>query len=232
MRLSLLCVCVNYADFLAYTLPINKNHFESIVIITDTKDKDTHRVCDMMQVPYIKTDRFYEKGATFKKGAAINEGLKYLKDTSGWYLHMDADILLTPDFKSKLTGMTLNPKGLYGADRWMINTFEEARSTLSASIEGTPLPEHTFQVNRHIQAPNIGYTPIGYFQLWNPIGSGINIYPEKKGDASSDDVHFAYKWSRDNRHLLDLKVYHLDSSSNNQGVNWSGRTTKRFTWDS
>ena len=255
VNINAVCVCVNYSDFLAYTLPINKHHFNSIVIVTDTKDVETKRICEMLNVHCVHTDVFYEGGAKFRKGAGINKGLDLLDTLVGfrqhgggalnpnnaqeeynvtdeWYVHLDADILLPPDFKEQLIEAKLQPSHLYGCDRWMANSFESAQETLSALLEGAPLPPHSFERGARIEPPQVGYTPLGYFQLWNPLASNIGIYLERKENASSDDVHFAYSFPRERRHRINnLSVYHLDSTSNVAGVNWNGRVTKRFMWD-
>ena len=256
MNINGICVCVNYSDFLAYTLYLNVRHFSTFVVVTDTKDVETKRICEMLNVTCVVTDVFYEGGARFRKGAGINVGLSILDNivefkahgsgalhsnaieyaqeerSDDWYVHLDSDIILPPDFKGIVAEASLQPDYLYGCDRWMLNSFEEAQPTLSALLEGTALPEHSFERGRRVEPPHVGYTPIGFLQLWNPFMSGIHRYPEKKGDASSDDVHFAYNWVREKRHRIEgLGVYHLDSVTSTMGVNWQGRTTKRFTWE-
>lgn len=255
MNLNCICVCVNYSDFLAYTLPINKHHFNSIVIVTDTKDVETKRICEMLNVHCVRTDVFYEGGAKFRKGAGINKGLDLLDTLVGfrqhgggalnpnnaqeeynvtdeWYVHLDADILLPPDFKEQLIEAKLQSSHMYGCDRWMVNSFNEAQPLISALLEDAPLPQHTFERGHRIELGNVGYVPIGFFQLWDPLMSSVHRYSEKKDDASSDDVKFAYNWPRERRHRIPgLSVYHLDSGKSMMGVNWKGRTTKRFGWD-
>jgi len=242
VNINAVCVCVNYSDFLAYTLPLNKRHFKEIVVVTDTQDTKTKSICESMNVTCVITDVFYRDGGKFRKGAGINQGLKVLNNLVGlhdvedrldeWYLHIDADIILPPDFGQQIKSADIQPSHLYGCDRWMANSFESAQETLSALLEGAPLPPHSFERGARIEPPQVGYTPLGYFQLWNPLASNIGIYLERKENASSDDVHFAYSFPRERRHRINnLSVYHLDSTSNVAGVNWNGRATKRFMWD-
>ena len=73
------CVCVNYADFLAQTLGFNRTHFDNLVIVTTPDDYDTINLCEYWNVKCVKTDAFYSNGDAFNKGLGINEGLKNSK---------------------------------------------------------------------------------------------------------------------------------------------------------
>jgi hypothetical protein len=77
-----------------------------------------------------------------------------------------------------------------------------------------------------------GYEPIGFFQMWNPNGSGITEYPNQHGAADRTDVLFAKKWKRQNRILIpEIIGIHLDSENstiNEMGKNWNGRKTAYF----
>ena len=90
-----LTVSVNYADLLDITLRQNVQHFEEVVVVTDSKDKATKDVCE--SVPKVKvysTDVFYAKGATFNKGAAVEEAFDFM-GRHGWICILDADIYIT-----------------------------------------------------------------------------------------------------------------------------------------
>jgi hypothetical protein len=72
--------------------------------------------------------------------------------------------------------------------------------------------------------------PIGFFQLWNPKGSGVCHYPERHTTAARSDMLFAMQWPRDKRHLLpEIIAIHLESESVEMGANWQGRKTKPFS---
>jgi hypothetical protein len=70
--------CVNYSDYLRITLPINKQIFDNLVVVTHHKDLDTQNLCKEFGVEYVLTDSFYKNDATFNKGAAINVGISAL----------------------------------------------------------------------------------------------------------------------------------------------------------
>ena len=75
-----------------------------------------------------------------------------------------------------------------------------------------------------------GYVPIGFFQLWNPICSGINHYPQEHGDAGRSDMLFAMQWPRNKRGFIpEIITIHLESEKLvSMGKNWKGRQTRPF----
>ena len=75
-----------------------------------------------------------------------------------------------------------------------------------------------------------GYLPIGFFQMWNPKGSGVRTYPINHGEAARADCQFALAWPRSRRELLpEIVAIHLESQSTTQGLNWRGRRAREFS---
>jgi hypothetical protein len=75
-----------------------------------------------------------------------------------------------------------------------------------------------------------GYIPIGFFQMWNPLVSGIRLYPEQHTSAGRGDMVFAKQWPRSKRGFIPEVVgYHLESVDAAMSANWNGRTTAPFT---
>jgi hypothetical protein len=136
MNLEAIIVSVNYSDFLSVTLEKNHKHFGNIIIVTDTKDDKTEKVSNKYNnITLIKTDIFYQNGAKFNKGAAINVGLinsKY-KD---WVLLLDADIVLPENFREKLE---LDKECSYGARRYDVQTREQWNKIQNNNFDGTTL---------------------------------------------------------------------------------------------
>lgn len=240
MYLEGLIICVNYSDFLAHTLPHNKQHFDNLVVVTDTKDENTKWLCEYYNVMCIQTDIFYKDGNKFNKGAAINYAMQKLS-RKGWVLHLDSDIYLPPLTRSILNNLKLDETKIYGADRLMCPNYEQwidfidnpkkiqegwIYVHLDAFPSGVRLAEY------HNES---GWEPLGYFQLWNPNGSGVHNYPTKHGFADRTDVLQAKKWPREKRELLpEIITIHLDSEGLNteqMGKNWNGRKTKLFSRD-
>ena len=109
-------VCVDYSDYLNYFIKYNLNHFDRLVVVTTKKDKKTIKLCKENNLQYILTNRFYENGASFNKGKALNDGFKCL-DKKDWMLIIDSDIILPKDFRKKIEKMRLDEKILYGVFR-------------------------------------------------------------------------------------------------------------------
>ena len=234
MKIEAVTVCVNYSDFLAHTLPHTKQHFDRIVIVTDTKDEATRRVCEFYNVMCVQTDVFYENGNKINKGRGINEGLKHL-DMDGWVVHLDADIYLPPLTRSILEKIELDKETIYGIDRMMCPSYEAWMKFMD-----NPKPLHEGWIYVHTGAFPIGvriaeykgngYEPIGFFQLWNPKASGVLEYPNEHGEVDRSDVMFAKKFRRSKRQLLpEIISIHIDSEElPAMGKNWAGRKTKKF----
>lgn len=233
MKIYAVTVCVNYSDFLAHTLPHNKQLFDRYVVVTDRKDWKTKKLCDHYNVHCVQTDVFYDDDHTLNKGKGINEGLKHMpKD--GWYLHLDADIWLPPLTREILHRAELDPATLYGIDRMMCPNHDEwikYKTAPEPINEGWVFVHPTaFPVGVRIaQYKGEGYLPIGFFQLWNPASSGIWTYPEMHGAVDRSDVVFAKRWKRSKRGFIpEVLGIHLDSEDTKMGTNWSGRKSAEF----
>jgi len=81
MKIEAVITCVDYADFLAETLPHNRTLFDKLVVVTAPEDKATQRICEYWHVACLPTDSFRSRWGEFNKGAAINEGLAQLDKT-------------------------------------------------------------------------------------------------------------------------------------------------------
>jgi hypothetical protein len=235
MKIEAVTVCVNYADFLAHTLPHARSQFEKLVVVTDTKDQETKKLCEFYNVECVQTDVFYEDGDTFNKGKGINKGLERLK-LDGWVLHMDSDIYLPPQTREILGNVSLQEDKIYGADRLMCPNYEEWSAFVRkpSPIQDSWVFIHTDRFPLGVRVAEYkttagGYEPIGYFQLWNPQGSGVYQYPTQHGFADRTDVLHCKKWPRNKRELLpEIVVIHLESEKG-FGLNWKGRETKEFS---
>lgn len=234
IKLEGVIVCVNYSDFLAHTLPSTKDQFDKLVVVTDTKDKETKDLCSSYGVECVQTDCFYGGKDPFNKGKGINEGLNKLS-MDGWVLQLDSDIYFPPETRSILDVRPLDKEKIYGADRLMCPNYESWAKFLEKSppiyksrvfVNLTAFPVGTRLSEFH--NPRGGYEPIGFFQLWNPRGSGIADYPQCHGAADKTDVLHCKRWPRDKRELLaDVVVIHL-ASGRGWGLNWNGRKSPKF----
>lgn len=227
-------VCVNYADFLAHTLPYNKSQFDRMVVVTAPGDEHTINLCHYYNVECIETDVFYRGGDVFNKGAGINEGLGKLS-MKGWVVHMDADMYLPPQTRGIIDRLQLDPEKIYGCDRLMCPSYEAWAEFVCEPkqiqegwvfIHPTAFPVGV-RIAQYMSYAG-GYEPLGYFQLWNPRTSGIESYPTEHGAADRTDVLFCKQWPRARRELLpEIVLIHLESTSE-MGANWWGRKSPRF----
>lgn len=241
MKLSAVIICVDYSDFLAHTLPLNRSQFDSIVVVTSTADVYTQQLCTHYRVRCVQTDVFFKNNVGprgFNKGAGINEGLAVI-DQSDWLVHMDADIVLPFRTRDILESLPLDPRCIYGVDRMMCKSHEDwMRFIVNPELQHTddiyvtanafPLGSRIARLRGH--PPNdLGYVPIGFFQLWHPGQSGIHVYPDQHTNAGRSDMLFACQWGRPRRHLIpEIVAIHLESGENEQGANWNGRKSSCF----
>lgn len=235
MKIECVIVCVNYSDFLAHTLPHNKQYFDKLVVVTDTKDHKTKRLCDFYNVYCVQTDVFYSGGDKFNKAKGINAGLACL-DKDGWVVHLDADIYLPSLTRDILINAKLTSDCVYGIDRMMcpdyrswIDFLENPRLTHTAWVYVYPT---LFELGIRVALyKSDGYIPIGFFQMWNPRCSGIYSYPQEHDGAARTDMQFAKLFPRERRGFIpELVCIHLESEKQDcMGKNWNGRETKPFS---
>lgn len=235
IKIECVIVCVNYSDFLAHTLPHNKQYFNKTVVVTDTKDEKTKTLCDFYNVQCIQTDVFYTNGDKFNKAKGINAGLSVL-DKDSWVVHLDADIYLPSLTRTLLENAKLRGDTVYGIDRMMcpnyrqwINFLENPRLTHTAWVYVYPT---IFELGVRVALyKSDGYIPIGFFQMWNPLGSGIYSYPQIHDGAARTDMQFAKLFPREKRGFIpELIAIHLESEKQDgMGANWNGRKTRQFT---
>ena len=100
MRPIAITVCVNYSDFLCWSIPISRKNFKDWIIVTDTKDIKTQKLANNYGLKLIVTDEFYKNNDNFNKWNGINIALDYLKTYNKfkdeWILFLDSDIIIPP----------------------------------------------------------------------------------------------------------------------------------------
>lgn len=228
-------VCVNYADFLAETLPWNMQQFDKLVVVTSYEDKETQELCRRLSVECRPTDVMHFDGDRFNKGRAIDFGIGFLSGRE-WVAHIDADTWLPPMTHHHLMSARLDEECIYGVDRVLCPNWESWRKFIG-SMGGAPIHQHDylcrvkvppFPMGDRISIHDYsGYIPIGYFQLWH--GRTNRRYPLHHGTAERSDVLHPIQWPSKNRILLgEIIAVHLESETSKLGANWDGRKTRRF----
>jgi hypothetical protein len=141
--------------------------------------------------------------------------------------------VLPPRTRELLTKVRLEPTFIYGIDRMMCPSYDAWVKYMQ-----TPTQQHTaetfiipepFPIGARVARLGLdGWLPIGFWQLWNPIGSGIHDYPQSHGTAGRTDMLQAMRWPREQRALLpEIIGVHLEGPIAKGQTNWRGR---RMSW--
>lgn len=122
-KFEAIIVCFDYLDFLSTTLPLNLEILDHVVVITKENDPIIE-YCNSLKsdkISIVVTDAFHHNGAKFNKGLVINIGFQALIYKE-WVMTLDADIVLSPDFKDKFCQSFNNIEYIYGSRRYNIDT--------------------------------------------------------------------------------------------------------------
>lgn len=242
MKVEAVTVCVNYSSELEEVADANRRLLDRWIVVTTPQDKQTLNVCAKYSIETIVSTEV-ERGGDFAKARLINKGLRMLKGDS-WLLHLDADMALPLDFHQCLDDAYLIPGNIYGSFRLCCPgpvCWDSIRAQGLYSRERNWLVEFR---KRHPSCyvggipcgPGVGYTPIGFFQLWHGSETLVHkhnrkMYPITHGNAARTDTQFAMLWDRANRILIpELMCFHLEHAEAKEfmGYNWRGRKTPPF----
>ena len=214
VKVEAFTICVNYSDYLEYTLPWNYQLADRFVVITSSADIDTRRLCDRLGVECLVTDVFYDHGASFNKGAAINEGFKTIQ-FNDWVLHIDSDVIVLGDWEKVKRSLPSKRKDhIYGIDH---------RLGLSGSHEDLLnwINKYSKRKEELEYIDNTGFGPLGYFQLFH--SSYFEKYPRSQwypwmfSGCNESDLFFNGQFK--GHEFLDLECIHFGEC----GKNWFGR---------
>lgn len=221
MYVEAVTVCINFADFLAETLPRNRGQFQRWVVVTSEEDNKTKQVCLNNNAEIVVTERHKENGADFNKGKAINDGLRYCR-RRGWLCHVDADIVLPDEFGQRLPRLVTSAAGhchavhcIYGIHRLMCESYRLWQQYLWEENLGLFSQECERRSGVHL--------PVGFFQLWSGLLN--RWYPEHIPTATTSDLEFSKQWHPHQRRHLDERCIHLSSVPHERWLNWRGRTS-------
>jgi len=200
--------CVDFDDLLVASLKANAKHFDQVIVITAPHDKPTIRVASTaMNTVSFATDAFYQGGASFNKGLAIEKALN-LFGRSGWIVCMDVDIVL-PD-PLPIDTSKLDTESLYGARRRMCYD--------PAEYKGPDWSK--FHVKFDGEIP-------GCFQLFHGSAAALKDKPwygTSWRHAGGYDSDFEAKFRPHNTQWLPFDILHLGEDGNN----WYGRVSERL----
>lgn len=225
--MKLLTVSVNYADYLAVTLPRNlrRGGFERAVVVTSTSDYETMWVASAQGtgVDFVATDVFRCGGASFAKGAMIEAGLDLL-GRDGWICLMDADTVLPPEeglWDGARRGYLYSPyrrcadgEGKYS--REACEFFADRPSTWRRLSYGWEHPESP----RQQEAVNHEFA--GYCQVFHGGDRVLKKrpwYDPEMPTCQGSDTAFYQRWPESRRARPTWEVLHFGPL----GKHWAGR---------
>jgi len=226
MKIEAITVCMNYADFLAHSMPLNKPHFDNWIVVTEPGDRHTQDVCRYYGVNFLTTYSAELHKNEFHKGVCVTEGIEKL-EKSDWLILIDADTILQPNFRQVIEELNINDEldktCLYTIDRVRFESFDEW-------MEFHTRP--TFNLGNRPRdgrfcLPN--FVPTGFFQMWNVKETGILQYIHQWVKCGGEDIRFSYLWPRNKRIFIpETTCYHISSGPE---CNWTGRKSKPFKID-
>jgi hypothetical protein len=204
-------VSVGYGECLAKILPYTARHLSKIIVVTTPTDEKTKAVCAQYpQIQVLETELFYEFGAKFNKGLAL-ELATWMLPKDQWCLIFDSDMCLPADM---FILERLNKNYIYGAKRALV--FDEEQLAKATK-------ERNFNTEG-LEVVDLG--TIGAFQLFNTSADVLNVRPWygiTYNNASWCDNVFAWKWRPDRRAMLEVSALHLGDRHN-----WVGEVEGTF----
>ena len=241
-HLEAIVVCVGYDDYLDETLSRNCAQLDSITVVTDNKDPATVRVARKYGANVFISPRIHERGAPFAKGKAINDVIDYLRAEghNDWILHLDADVILPPNFRESLSRYVLNPGCLYYTRRWGLPTYAGITEFLER-IDVDPWPTLFAKYGNKMLARkearkgnDLEHLPFGYFQLFNLRAQALRgrerVYCEGSRTAENDDLAFGFETFPEEKTaslpIPEFDVVHLPHGCWQE--NWHGRRSVRL----
>lgn len=184
-KIELIVVCKNYSDFLQITLPLNKKHFDNIVIVTADDDIDTQNLCKKQNVNFIIYNDFFKNNAKFNFGGARSYGLQNLK-FKDWVIFLDSDIIMPNNFRELLDINKIDINKFYGSYRRFIPTYKDYNDFINGIKD-----KECFE--------SIDGTGCGFFQCINLNSDiaryhGINNLYKDSYSAEEVDINFLKLW--------------------------------------
>ncbi len=214
VKLTTITVCVDYSDIFKFALAHNRQILKNYHVVTTPQDKDTHALCQQYGLHVIATNSFYDDGAVFNRGKAINDGLEQSR-ASGWVLLLDADIFLPPQFLDILSTNQLDRRYLYSANRLCIDKdLYEAHRISPDYLKACSEWESNYS---------------GYFQMFHTSrffwSKSMRVYPEGSANAARSDMLFADFWPESQRrYFKEISVIHFGPRM----VNCNGRRSDYY----
>lgn len=193
-------VCVEYDDILELTLPYNRHHFDSVVVVTTPQDTATQAIATANNCIVHLSNDFYANGAHFNKWIPLEQGLDVL-GRDGWLVIMDADVA----WPKRATFNELDQSVMYSPRRYM-----NPHYSIPPESRWHSYPMHGV---RHIWA--------GYTQIFHASAAGPIPWHESHYNCGGPDTIFQHRWKVKKR--TPWNCLHLGPTE----TNWNGRIAPR-----
>lgn len=207
-KIEAVIVCKNYSDFLQITLPINKIHFDNIIVVTSKDDEATKTLCKNFNVNYLIYNDFNKNGAKFNFGGARSFGLQNLK-YNDWVIFLDGDIIMPENFRELFDINARDINKFYGSYRRFIPSYKDYKDL-------------TNNIKSKDDFESIEGSGCGFWQCVNLNSSLIKNYDKKSlyrdsYSAEQVDIDFMRLWCPligDDTNLVrtNIELLHLGSS--------------------
>lgn len=197
-------VCIDYADYLAQTLPNNRPLFSKYYIITERRDTETVRIASMYDCTLLYTNVTKTNGASFNKSGILyhTQRLLHKHHPTSWIVILDADIYLPLDIWKSIDISGLNKNGIYGISRKNYTTYSDYVSNSPSSVDTSE------------------NSAVGYFQMyWNKT----KYYESWSINCAKSDLNFMKLF----RYIIgykDIYCFHFGEKH----TNWNGRVCKAW----
>lgn len=180
MQVHALVVSVDYAPELSRSIDRWVAGLASLVVVTAPRDEATIALARQHGAQLHVTEAFFEDGALFNKGAAMQEA-RALLPQSDWHLFLDADVVPPPDWATRLEAADTKLGCLHGARRVL--------------EDGRPIDDRELA---------------GFFHLFHSADPRASHPLDRDWlHAGNYDSTFMQRWPRELQRILDLELVHL-----------------------
>jgi hypothetical protein len=209
MNIEAITVCVDYVDLLKFSIGKWLRELDRLVVVTSPRDEATIQFCRKCKSDKLichTTDLFYANGASFNKGAAMEEALSLL-DGDDWILFFDSDIqLVNPNLRSVIAEHA-QMGALHGAPRFQVHNVGGFRR--GEAPEMTSIPDLEIA---------------GYFQLFHASDPRVcdstgklrrPLLSTHWKHAGNYDSDFQHLWDEASKRRIPFPLLHLGEFNQN-----------------
>lgn len=186
MKVHAITTSVDYSAELAQSIDRWIAVLASLTVVTCARDHETQRLAESAGARLLVTEAFFEAGAHFNKGKALQQARELLPEED-WHLFVDADVVPPVDWLERVAATDPRRDVLHGARR----RYEDGRPIHDAELAG-------------------------FFQLFHssdpraaaPLASDFT-------HAGCYDSDFMLRWPRRLQRILDVELVHLGEPGRN-----------------